>query len=234
MGIPALLAQVTLTLCNKFFSFYDVLIFWWNRLSVTVETFFLPRCYFFLKDSVYPYEFILGSSWSNGAATPYLMYSADNRVFFPLLPNKSFSDMMTYPKMPIPILSLELLKSDGTVMYDLTDFIEPMRYVEDGEALPTLGHIIAVWQLHKRVVLDPNTVNARYIDGSGNVVDDNIRSENNLFADEESDELDKEVADIMEELRSDAKAQVEALPTVVAETPKDPSKALSVSRSTKS
>jgi hypothetical protein len=238
MAIPAWFLQMSLTVCNSIFYMYDTAVFWWNRLSVTVETLFLPRCYFFLKDSVYPYEFMLGSSWSKGAATPYLMYSADNRVFFPLLPNKSFSDMMTYPKSPIPILSLELIKNDGTPMYDLTDFIEPMRFIfiNDNEAVPTLGHIISAWQLHKRVVLDSSTVQAQYIDGSGNVIKDDIRSEKSLFVDEEGDAVDEEVDEIMAELQAELKAEdeVKALPKVVSESPKDPSKALSVSRSTKS
>jgi hypothetical protein len=174
---PVWIIQLFLGLYTNVSSTYESILFIFNKVSNAFNSLFKPQYYIFLKDSVYPHPFEIDQESRHNMAAPDLYYNADERLFFPWDPVSPINTIVNNSRKSIPILSLELLSDDGTVKYDLTDFIESMRQIIiPGKSVPSIGQIISVWQLWSRVLLDPSRTNARYIDADGNVVETFVRS----------------------------------------------------------
>jgi hypothetical protein len=81
------------------------------------------------------------------------MYNADTRCFY--------LDDTTGISKRLPILSLEIIDSDSEVVFDLTDYVETVRYY--GNSLPTISELVVAWSLGSWIVLDTTKYKARYI-----------------------------------------------------------------------
>ena len=128
----------------------------------------------FLKDSVFPHEY---KRYTRISAKPDLMYNMHTNTFYPyILSNGGLSEIGT--KVPIPVLSLEIIDKTGNVLYDLTEFIESMRYIKisPSYSTPTIGHIISAWQFVSRIILDSNEVSVKYMNTNGDEVKTDIRN----------------------------------------------------------
>ena len=133
----------------------------------------------FLKDSVFPHDH---KRYTQISAKPDLMYNMHTNTFYPyVLSNGGLSAIGT--KVPIPILSLEIIDTRGNTLYDLTDFIEPMRYIKlsPSYSTPTIGHIISAWQFVSRTILDNNEVSVKYMNTNGDEVKTDIRNLSSLY-----------------------------------------------------
>jgi hypothetical protein len=91
-----------------------------------------------------------------------LYYNADKMLFYPyvlLSDNKNYS---------FPYLSLEVIDDDNNTVYDLTDFIEKVRYIKlSNTETPSLSSIILMWLTLTGKFPNPEKHSIRYIDDSG-------------------------------------------------------------------
>lgn len=140
-----------------------------NKLSVAFDTLFKPSHYVFFDNSYFPYTFHITNTWATGSAPVHLMYDADKRIFFPKVEGLTFQEVIDESKhMCIPILSLEIVGPDGKVHYDLTDFLESLRFVQvDDSPAPRIQHVLAVWTLASGIVPDWNRFKLSYFDETG-------------------------------------------------------------------
>ena len=153
--------------CNRLGSFKKKLN---NSLSLLID----EQICIFLNDSIYPYD----SSYNIENFS--LIYNIDKKIFY----NKtSFLYFEIGNSVPIPILSLEIVNKTGKVLYDLTDFIEQMRYIKTSETYrkPSIGHIISVWQICSKIILDENELTVQYINKDGDTIETNLRDNNSLY-----------------------------------------------------
>jgi len=137
--------------------------------------------YLFLNDSVFPHDF---KKYTQISVRPALMYNMTTNTFYPwnsLLSNHGVFHIGT--KLSIPILSLEITDTSGNFLHDLTDFIESMKYImlSSTYVKPTIGHIISVWQLNSKIILDESTTLAQYINTNGDQLRTSIRNLSDLY-----------------------------------------------------
>jgi len=103
-----------------------------------------------------------------------MQYDMDARLFIPW--GSTASDK---PHNPLPVLSLAIIDKDTLeTLYDLTDYIEKMRYVNG--IVPAIGHIISAWQLYSNIVVDAERCRVNYLDNEGGEHIAEIRSVKNL------------------------------------------------------
>ena len=150
-----------------------------DRLKKAYTAVFRSNYYIFFEGATMPHSFYTTHYWASGSAAPELMYCADKKVFFPWIPRNpavpsqgiDFDDVLLPERFKsLPYLSLEIVDAEGRAFYDLTDFLESLRYVAlDGFPVPSLGHILAAWTLSSAVVPDPVRYTIRYIDMDGNL-----------------------------------------------------------------
>jgi len=88
-------------------------------------------------------------------------YSPDKKLFF----NYSEVAAIELKPMRLPILSLEIIDISSLVIYDLTDYVEKVRYVNT--RCPTISEVIMAWIIQDGRVLDKSSVKARYIEEDG-------------------------------------------------------------------
>jgi hypothetical protein len=69
----------------------------------------------------------------------------------------------------------------GTVVYDLTDFIESVYRVASLNHTLSIGHIISVWQLSSKTILDPSELDVRYVNLVGDTINTDLRNLDSLF-----------------------------------------------------
>lgn len=178
-----------------------------DRLKKAYTAVFRSNYYIFFEGATMPHPFYTTHYWATGSAAPELMYCADKKVFFPWVPRNpaipsqgvDFDDVLLPERFKsLPYLSIEIVDSEGRTIYDLTDFLESLRYVAlDGFVVPSLGHILAAWSLSSAVVPDPARYTIRYIDMDGN-----------LFPVEEEAEAEAEAeASVEESKEGDAPAE---------------------------
>lgn len=137
--------------------------------------------YLFLKDSTFPHDF---KRYNEINVKPALLYNMTTNTFYPSSHFLSVNELFRIgTKLPIPILSLEIIDKNKNTLYDLTDFIEPMRYVKLTYmyATPTIGHIVSVWQLAFKVILDESEVSVKYMNRDGDELITDIRNLNSLY-----------------------------------------------------
>jgi hypothetical protein len=150
-----------------------------SRLAKAYSAVFRPNYYIFFEGSPQPHSFYAVNYWASGSAAPELMYSVDKKLFFPWIPRNpiTLSEGMDFDAVfveerykALPFLSIEIVDAEGRAAYDLTDFLESMRYVAlDGFPAPTLAHVISAWTLSSAIVPDPARYTVRYIDVDGNI-----------------------------------------------------------------
>jgi hypothetical protein len=145
-----------------------------NKLNASYNLLVNERIYRFLNDSVYPYDN------NYNIDKPALMYNMDKNLFYN---STSLLQLELGTVVPIPILSLEIVDKNDRTLYDLTDFIESMRYIKlsDSYTKPSIGHIISVWQLHSKTILDTSQVCVIYINNNGDTVGIDIRNNTSLY-----------------------------------------------------
>ena len=145
-----------------------------NKLNASYNLLLNENIYTFLNNSVYPYD----NNYK--IDSPALIYNMDKNLFYN---SSSLLQLDLGTVVPIPILSLEIVDKNDKTLYDLTDFIESMRYIKlsDSYTSPSIGHIISVWQLHSKIILDTNNVCVIYINNSGNTVGIDIRNNMSLY-----------------------------------------------------
>lgn len=131
-----------------------------------VSTFLSDRCVFFLANSYFPYDL---NSYTTLNKSPALLYNMTKKTFYSNNVDKL---------IPLPILSLEIVDSAGKVLHDLTSFIETVRYERNifESRPPSIAHIISVWELHSKILLNENDVSVKYIDTNCESIQSPIRS----------------------------------------------------------
>lgn len=176
---PARLLWALLYIYNFAEASVNSVVAFFDRLAKAYTAVFRPNYYIFFEGATMPHSFYTTNYWATGSAAPELMYCADKKVFFPWIPRNpaipsqgvNFDDVLVAERFKsLPYLSMEIVDNEGRAIYDLTDFLETLRYVAlDGFAVPSLGHILAAWSLSSAIVPDPVRFTVRYIDVDGNI-----------------------------------------------------------------
>ena len=169
-----------------------------KKVNIVYAAVTRPEYYIFFKNSAYPYLLSNTHPWATGSAVPEFVYWANSKIFMPWVSNNVYRVEPWENGNTLPLLSLDLVNtSDDTVAYDLTDFIEGVRYV--GDSIPTLNQVIAVWTLASNVVPNLAEMKIRYVNEDGEtivivndvcLVDDEIVEENTIV----EDALDRELS----------------------------------------
>lgn len=139
-----------------------------ERVKSVANLMYSDQEYMFVRDSVFPYD--LRTYKSQEGISSSLIYNLNKRVFY------SGATSLTKKTTSLPILSLEIINKTDTVLYDITDFIESVRTVSSLSETICIGHIISVWQLSSRTILDNSEVSVRYINMNGDTNTVDIRS----------------------------------------------------------
>ena len=175
LNIPAFFLDLTFRVINLSYQIYNRLTHLNSTLFKAISLFIADEEYFFLDGSAFPYDY---KNYMKISLRPALTYNMTKNVFYPSSKDFMFFNTKTINYKTIPILSLEIVNKDKTPLYDLTNFIEKMRYIKLSPKYhtPSIGHIISVWQLYSKIVLDENEVSVNYINTEGDFVSTNIRN----------------------------------------------------------
>lgn len=152
-----------------------------GSFDTIVNTLVSDELYMFLNDSAFSHDF---SRYSKVCVQPALMYNMAKNVFYPWSHFLSTHGVFSVgTKVPIPILSLEIIDKHGRTLHDLTEFIESMRYIKISSTYPapTIGHIVSVWQLASKIILDSNEVSVKYMNTDGDEIITEIRNLDKLY-----------------------------------------------------
>ena len=180
---------------------------------------FSPAYYIFFEGYWTPYLYSRTNPWASASAAPTMLYNYDTNVFFPYtVYNSMFDNHLMSIAKPIPILSLDIIDSAEKVRYDLTDFIETMRYIQyDNSQLPTLAQIVAAWSLSSHIVLDSSRFSIRYINQYGDALNALLDDANDItqsYGDEETESEEteeEESAAVMETVPDESAAVMETV-----------------------
>jgi hypothetical protein len=63
-----------------------------------------------------------------------------------------------FKRRSLPYLSIEMIGSDGKVIYDLTDFIEGTHIYSNERRTPLIGQVLEAWSHSSHIVLAPDAV----------------------------------------------------------------------------
>lgn len=124
-----------------------------SRVKAALHVLFGSRVYVFFNNYSSPFPAHLVLSSSVYSAKPCVMYNADTHCFY-------LEDTTGISKR-LPILSLEIIHSDSEVAFDLTDYVETVRYYDN--SLPTISELVMGWSLDSCIVLDADKYKVRYI-----------------------------------------------------------------------
>jgi hypothetical protein len=131
------------------------------------------QTYYVFYDGYYaPYLYSKTNSWATGSAKATLFYNYDTNVFFPYtLSSRMLDTYLMSNARSLPILSLDIIDSDEKVHYDLTDYIEKMKFIQvENSSGPSLAQIVATWTLASHIVLDSTRFSVRYINDYGDTI----------------------------------------------------------------
>jgi hypothetical protein len=128
---------------------------------------FSPRFFVFFKGYVQPLEFRLTQLFATGQARAILMYDSENCLFFEYKNGTPFSESCdpSLKRHTLPILSLEIIDSSKTAHYDLSDYIEKLKYIGDLDL--TLSQVLMAWSTASSILPDPERFSLRYINMDG-------------------------------------------------------------------
>jgi hypothetical protein len=205
-AVPMRVLWGALSLYSFAESSVKILLDFFHRLAKAYSIVFRPNYYLFFEGSSQAFPFYSVNHWATGSAAPELMYCPDKKLFFPWIPRNpeapgegmDFSDVFVQDRYrPLNILSVEVIDAEGRVAYDLTDFIESVRYVAlDGFTVPSLTHILSAWTLSSGIVPDSTRFTLRYIDSDGNMFPQeegaDANTEKTVAESKESEEESKE------------------------------------------
>jgi hypothetical protein len=143
-----------------------------KRLYDTFLYLISPRLYVFFEEYSMPFPAFSLSNQRNFIAKPLLVYNADEHVFFPYIPLKSYAEIIIYnSKIRLPVLSMEILDENEMPIVDLTDFVEKLRYVYiQGMDTPTISNIVSAWCITYSTPLNRSKYTVRYIMSNGDEV----------------------------------------------------------------
>jgi hypothetical protein len=145
--------------CNEFVSAFM------TRIYRSGKLLFGSNIYYFFD--AYPVPFPAHSLHLNDkhSAKPVISYDVDNYLFYPYL-----CDLMGKKYNKLPILSLEILDSGGEVAYDLTNYIEKIRFVSNDDGIiPTISEIVICWVMTSGIVIDFKKYTIRFINDDGDI-----------------------------------------------------------------
>ena len=154
-----------------------------HRISIALDYLFNPNIYVFLDNYIQPFPARSLCLNSVHSATVVIAYNADTLVFFPHMSSQHYSEISEENRSKkLPILSLEIVNLKSEVIFDLTDFIVKVRYIETTDSgCPTISEIISAWSIGSMIVLDRDRFSVRYITEDGDTVlttlDDSNKSE---------------------------------------------------------
>jgi hypothetical protein len=119
------------------------------------ESLFTPVLYGFYYGYEQPIPYRLTNT-----CKPYLFYDTERKIFF----TDCNSIDTTYS---LPLLSMEINDINNTLMYDLTNFIEDIRF--SGSTAPSISSIVMLWSTLNTTYLNPKLHVVRYIDTTGDM-----------------------------------------------------------------
>ena len=170
---PATLLHIFAIVTNFVFLTVQTGESWWNKLNDIITELTQPKIYGFFNGTLYPYLLQMTQLYATGSAKLQLVFCMNDRTFFPYQENDNFAiERPSGKPSSLPILSLEVMDVSGAkVFYDLTDFVETLRcHHIKGLPVPSVAHIINVWQMFSRIVIDTDRFKARYINNNGDTV----------------------------------------------------------------
>jgi hypothetical protein len=130
---------------------------------------FDPRVYFFF-DTLTPTHAYRTSEVNQSASSSADIdwtYNADSNEFF----DRGGCNYDLH-RRAYPYLSIELVKSNGRVAYDLTDFIENLRIYSDERRTPSVGQVLEAWSLSSHIVVNPELIGSvRLMNENGEAVE---------------------------------------------------------------
>ena len=140
-----------------------------RRIYSIIEQASKPNIYLFLENYPQPFPARLLDLDSPHTAPPELVYNADSTTFYPYKKDSTYETMIQEHKPKrLPVLSIEILDGESNVIFDLTDFIDRVRFINiSGTDIPNISEIISAWSIESYVVLNKNNYNVRYIMNDG-------------------------------------------------------------------
>jgi len=143
-----------------------------KRVYESLSYLISPNFYIFFEEYSMPLPMFSLNMDRSLIAKPLLIYNADDYIFFPYIPLKSYAEILIYNKKThLSVLSMEIIDANGTTLKDLTDFVEKLRYIYISEMeVPTVSNIIAAWCITNALPLNRNKLSVRYITSTGSEV----------------------------------------------------------------
>ena len=148
-----------------------------DKLSLIFDILFSPRLYVFFKGYIQPVPFRLNIHFiaqlqtknqnqnNSDEVSSIIMYDIDKSLFFPYRLNQSIQNICSNKRKSLSILSLEIIDSSKKAHYDLSEFVEKIKYIGDIDL--NLSHILMAWSISSAVLPDTERFVLRYIDMSG-------------------------------------------------------------------
>uniref|UniRef100_A0A6C0JYW7 Uncharacterized protein n=1 Tax=viral metagenome TaxID=1070528 RepID=A0A6C0JYW7_9ZZZZ len=164
MQIPSVCYPYIISAYTKYASLCNTIQRFVGRLTVAYETLFTPRIYVFYKGYLQPVPY----KHNADKDTCHLFYDVDRSLFYT-------GNNWSGKNRALPILSMEVRDMSNNLMYDLTDFVNDLRFVQtQDEATPSLSSIIMIWATLNDIYFDPSFHRLQYIDCLGNTIETNF------------------------------------------------------------
>jgi hypothetical protein len=174
LGIPPHVAFTLLTWYSSLIDTANNGVILSKRIIAAVLSVFERRAFYFFRDQAwYPTPIPIHSvnvKASTSAAVDWIYYPDSKQFMCYPYPTEAAEEVTT--KQRVPFLSIEIVGTDGRVMFDLTDFMEGLWIYNDAQ-LPrsfTLWHVIQAWTLSSGILPDIQRIaEIRVITDSGDV-----------------------------------------------------------------
>jgi hypothetical protein len=114
-----------------------------------VQRSFQDDVYVFFKDSVHPY--FVKDVQLNVSGTPEVEWYYNSKTHTFISANL-YNTSETYHTHHVPFLTAEV-KYDDLTLYDISEFVNSVRWAGENEAMPSVSHLISAWSLSSGIVL---------------------------------------------------------------------------------
>jgi len=142
--------------------------FFMERFMLAFDTLLTPVVYVFFEGYSIPIAYQMTQTYPTGSAKALMLYNSELYTFMPCDNDRSIQSIMQETKAKLPYLSLEIVNMDDRVHYDLTEFIESIRFIDvEGFSTPSLFSVVMAWSLSSRILPDLKAFTLRSIDISG-------------------------------------------------------------------
>jgi len=142
-----------------------------TRIAISLDFLFSPNIYIFFDKYPAPFPARSLRLESVHSAKPSILYNADALLFFPQNNETGSPHIEDAKSSRLPLLSLEIIDLDLTVIFDLTDYIERARYIrQDSTDCPTISEIVMGWSVSAGLILDSDKYRVRYITNDGDTM----------------------------------------------------------------